>query len=95
MQTTIPAFLDEQAIVRHGAQAGLEAATMETLRVFARRIAADPQLQRVAIAAHHAIYHSDTDVTEAVRRADTVFGGDAGVLHALFVLDTLRLLRER
>ena len=94
-QPAPPAFLDEQAIARNGADAGLDAATIQTLREFARRISEDPQLQLVANAAHHAIYDTDTDFTEAVRVADTAFGREAGVLHALLVLDSLRLIRER
>ncbi len=95
MQPPPPAFLDEQAIAQHGAEAGLAAATIQTLRAFARRIAADPQLQFVATAAHHTVFATDTDVADAMETVDTTFGTQAGMLHALYVLDMLRLIRER
>jgi GNAT-like C-terminal domain len=87
------AFMDEQLIAQHGAEARLGAATIQSLRAFARHISEHQQL--VASAAHHAIYDTDTDFTQAVRVADTVFGTDADLLHALFTLDCLRVIRER
>jgi len=85
--------MDEQLIAQHGAEAGLGAATIQSLRAFARHISEDQQL--VASVAHHAIYDTDTDFTQAVRVADTAFGTDADLLHALFTLDCLRVILER
>lgn len=93
MQT--PAFLDEQQITRNAAEAGLDEAAIQTLCLLARRIAGDPRLRLIAGAAHHAVYETDTDFTEALRQADSALGAEADILHALFVLDTLRLVRQR
>lgn len=95
IQTSTPAFLDEGHIARNGAEAGLDEAAIQTLCLLARRIAGDSQLRLVAGAAHHAVYETNADFTEAVRQADSALGTEADVLHALFVLDTLRLVRER
>lgn len=92
---TPPAFLDEHLIAQQGMEAGLDAAAIQTLQASARRIAADPSLQRVATAAHHVLYETDTDFIAALSSADTAVGGEADVLHALLTLDTLRLMRAR
>ena len=88
-----PAFLDEQVIAQQGAAAGLSADSIERLRAFARSISMDQH--HVASAAHHAIYHTDMDFADAVRAADSAFGDDADLLHALITLDSLRIIQER
>ncbi len=95
VQASRSVWLDEQAMAQHGAEAGLDAAALQPLRACAQRIAADPQLQHVATAAHQALFATATDVAAAMQVAETAVGGDAGILHALFVLDSLRLIRER
>ena len=93
--TGTSAFLDEQGIAQHGAEVGLDAATIHALGAFARHIAEEPLLQVVATTAHHTVFSTAADFAEAVQVADMAFGAQAGMLHALFVLDGLRLIRER
>jgi hypothetical protein len=95
VQTSTPAWLDEQALAQRGAEAGLDGAALQTLRACAQRIAADRQLQHVATAAHQALFDTATDLAPAMQGAETAVGGDVGLLHALFVLDSLRLIRDR
>lgn len=90
-----PAFLDLHAIAQSGAEAGLDATTVQTLCEFVRRIAADQQLQLVANTAHHTVFSTNTDCAEAMEAVGTTFGTQAGMLQALYVLDMLRLIRER
>ena len=90
-----PPFLDDAMIAHASAQAGLDEASLRTLRDFAARMRADPQRVRVAAAAHHAVYETDAPFDDAVAQADAALGGEAGLLHALLVLDSTRLVRER
>jgi GNAT-like C-terminal domain/N-acyltransferase N-terminal domain len=90
-----PAFLDDQEIVYNCAQAGLGEIATQALRDLARRINADPQLRQVTTAAHQRVYDTDADFADAVRQADAALGADDGLLHALFVLDSIRLVRQR
>ena len=95
LQLPPPAFLDEQTIVLNGADAGLEVATIQTLRELARRVSDDTNLRDIAVAAHTALFDTAVDAAEALQAAESTFGDAAGMLHALFVLDSLRLIRER
>ncbi len=95
MNLTPPAFLDEREIAYNCAQAGLGELATQTLRDLARRISADSHLCRVASAAHQQVYDSDDDFTDATRQADIALGAEADLLHALFVLDSIRLVRQR
>lgn len=95
MSIALPAFLDAQVITQNGLEAGLDESTMRTLHALARRIADDPELVHEASATHHGLFDTNEDVSEAVRETDRRFGANADVLHALFVLDSLRLTRER
>ena len=61
----------------------------------AQRISADPDLHSIASAAHHCVYETKEDYTAALHQADTAFGSQADVLHALLVLDSMRLVREK
>jgi GNAT-like C-terminal domain/N-acyltransferase N-terminal domain len=95
LTTPTPAFLDEREIAYNSAQAGLGAIATQTLRDLARRINADPQLRRVTSAAHQRVYDTNADFSDAMRQADAALGADADLLHALFVLDSIRLVRQR
>jgi hypothetical protein len=95
MTTARPAFLDEREIAYNCAQAGLGQAATQTLCELARRINADPQLRRVASAAHQRVYDTNDDFAEALRQADAALGAEADLLHSLFVLDSIRLVRQR
>jgi hypothetical protein len=90
-----PAFLDEREIAYNCAQAGLGESATQTLCDLARRIDADPQLRQVASAAHRQVYDTDADFSDATQQADAALGADADLLHALFVLDSTRLVRQR
>jgi hypothetical protein len=90
-----PAFLDEREIADNCAQAGLGEIATQTLRDLARRIAADPDLRQAATAAHQRVYDTNDDFAEAVRQANHALGAEADLLHALFVLDSTRLVRQR
>ncbi len=85
----------KQTLAQYGAEAGLDEAALQPLRDLARRIAGDPRLRQLAVAAHHAVFETGDDGAEAMLAADSAFGSDAGLLRALFVLDGLRLVRER
>jgi len=91
----LAAFLDPEQIRRSSAEAGLGDAATQPLLELAARITNDAALLELASAAHHAVYDSRDDFTEATRRVDAAFGAEAGELHALFVLDSLRLVREK
>src|SRR5690348_4736126 len=80
MQMPTPAFLDMHEIAQHGAEAGLDATTVQTLCEFARRISADPQLQLVANTVHHTVFSTNTDFAEAMEAVATTFGTQAGML---------------
>jgi hypothetical protein len=95
LTTPTPAFLDQQEIAYNCAQAGLGEIATQALRDLARRINADPQLRQVTTAAHQRVYDTNADFTDATRQADTALGADADLLHALFVLDSIRLVRQR
>jgi hypothetical protein len=90
-----PPFLDDGEIARGGAIAGLDDGSLRVLRDLAARIRADPQLARAAVAAHHAVFDTEEPFEEAVAAADAALGAEADLLHALYVLDSSRLVRER
>jgi hypothetical protein len=91
----IPPFLDIREIARSCADAGLGDAATHTLIELAQRIAADADLCVLASAAHHAVYETDADHTDATSRADAALGEQAELLHALLVLDSMRLVRQK
>jgi hypothetical protein len=93
--STIPPFLDAREIARNCADANLGEAATATLLDLAQRIRADPDLRAIASAAHHCVYETREDFTAALSQADAVFGAVADVLHALLVLDSMRLVREK
>jgi hypothetical protein len=93
--TPTPAFLDEREIARNCAQAGLGEAATQALRALARRNSADPQLLRIAAAVHQRVFETNDDFSDVVRQADVTLGAEADLLHSLFVLDSMRLVRER
>jgi hypothetical protein len=93
--STTPPFLDAREIARSCAEANLGEAATQTLLDLARRISADPELRAIVSAAHHSVYETRDDYTAAVGRADAALGAQADVLHALLVLDSMRLVRER
>jgi hypothetical protein len=97
MRLTVPtpAFLDDQEIVYNCAQAGLGEIATQALRNLARRINADPQLRQVTTTAHQRVYDTNADFTDAARQADAALGAEADLLHGLFVLDSMRLVRQR
>jgi hypothetical protein len=95
MTDTTPAFLDEHEITHNCAQAGLGELATQTLRDLARRIDADPDLRRAAIAAHQQVFDTNADFADAIHQADDALGAEADLLHALFVLDSTRLVRQR
>jgi hypothetical protein len=88
-------FLDDAEIARGGAIAGLDDGSLRALRDLAARIRADPRLASVAEAAHHAVFDTEEPFEEAVAAADAALGAEADLLHALYVLDSSRLVRER
>jgi len=93
--STIPPFLDAREITRNCADANLGEATMQILLDLGQRISADPDLRSIASAAHHCVYEIKEDYTAALHQADTAFGSQADLLHALLVLDSMRLVREK
>lgn len=93
--TTTPTFLDQREIAYNCAQAGLGEVATQTLRDLARRIDADPQLREVTSAAHQRVYDTNADFADSTRQADVALGAEADLLHALFVLDSIRLVRQR
>jgi hypothetical protein len=90
-----PAFLDQREITYNCAQAGLGEHSIQTLRNVARRISTDPQLCQAATAAHERVYETNSDFMDAIRQADAALGAEADLLHSLFVLDSIRLVRQR
>ena len=92
---SLPSSFDEQSVAVHGAAAGLDDASLAILRDLTRRIATDVQLREPASTLHHVLFHTDDNFAPAVNHADRAFGADAGVLHALLVLDSMRLVGER
>jgi len=91
----IPRFLDAREIARNCAEASLGQAATQTLLDLARRISADPELCSLSSAVHHTVYETREDYTTAISRADAAFGAEADLLHALLVLDSMRLVREK
>jgi hypothetical protein len=88
-------FLDPREIAHNCADAQLGEAATQTLLDFARRTAADPDLCTAAGAAHHCVYETREDYTAATRQADAMFGAQAELLHALLILDSMRLVRQK
>jgi GNAT-like C-terminal domain/N-acyltransferase N-terminal domain len=90
-----PPFLDARAIARNCAEASLDEAATQTLLDLAQRISADPDLRSVSSMVHHLVFETSEDYMAAISRADAAFGAEADLLHALFVLDSMRLVREK
>jgi hypothetical protein len=93
--STPPAFLDPREIARSCAEAGLPDAPTQTLLDLARRIVADPAICAAVCEAHHRVYETREDYAALTKQADALMGADADRLHALFVLDCIRLVREK
>lgn len=90
-----PAFLDPREITRGCADAQLGEAATQTLLDLAQRIVADPAVYAAVCAVHHCVYETQDDYTAATQQADAMIGAQADLLHALLVLDCIRLVRER
>ena len=88
-------FLDAQEIARNCAEANLDKAAMQSLLDLAQRISDDPDLRSLSSAVHHIVFETSEDYSEAIHRADAAFGAEADLLHALLVLDSIRLVREK
>ncbi|HEU5103368.1 MAG TPA: acyltransferase domain-containing protein [Roseiflexaceae bacterium] len=97
MEPTIlqPPFLDLREITRNCAEAQLGEAATQTLLDLAQRIVATPAVCAIVSAAHHCVYETTDDYTAATQQADAVMGAEADLLHALLVLDCIRLVREK
>jgi hypothetical protein len=91
----IPRFLDAREIARNCAEASLDEAATQTLLDLAQRISADPDLRSVSSTVYHLVFETSEDYTAPISRADAAFGAEADLLHALFVLDSMRLVREK
>src|SRR5688572_12314723 len=91
----IPPFLDIREIAGSCAEAELGDAATQSLIGLAQRIAADAELRRIVGAAHHSVYETTGDYREATQLADSALGADAELLHALLVLDSMRLVRQK
>jgi N-acyltransferase family protein len=94
MSMTEP-FLDAQEIPRNCAEANLDKAAMQSLLDLAQRISADPDLRSLSSAVRDIVFETSEDYSEAIHRADAAFGAEADLLHALLVLDSIRLMREK
>lgn len=92
---TLPPFLDPDVIARGCVEAGLGPRALSVLTALARRIAADGAVLEACAEAHAAVFDDERPFADAVARADAALGADAELLHALFLLDTLRLVHER
>jgi hypothetical protein len=88
-------FLDAQEIARNCAEANLDKAAMQSLLDLAQRISDDPDLRSLSSAVHDIVFETSEDYSEAIHRADAAFGAEADLLHALLVLDSIRLVREK
>jgi hypothetical protein len=88
-------FLDPSAIRVGCVEAGLGAFAEATLLQVAARIRVDPALCAAAMSGHYAVYDTDLDFADALSEANAALGADADILHALYVLDSLRLVRAR
>jgi hypothetical protein len=91
----LPPFLQPDAIARSSVEAGLGPRALAVLQALACRIAADDALLEACADAHAAVFDSAQPFAEALARADAALGVDAELLHALYLLDTLRLVSER
>lgn len=91
----IPLFLDPREIARGGAEAELAPWAVEMLQHAAARIAADAQQTAAMADLHRCIFDSHEEIQPLTERFDPLFGDDAQLMHALLILDTLRLVRER
>jgi hypothetical protein len=90
-----PPFLDPDVIARGALEAGLGDVALGALRQLARRIRDDDALREPCARAHAAVFDERGPFEDAVSRADAALGADADLLHALFLLDTIRLVQER
>lgn len=87
--------LDPDSIRQGAAEASLGDAALNALLTLAQRIRQRPELERPVLDAHRAVYDEDGPFEPALAAADAALAGDQDLLHALFVLDSLRLVRER
>jgi hypothetical protein len=90
-----PPFLDAGEITRNCADASLDKEATQALLDLAQRIRAEADLRSVSSAVHHIVFETREDYTAAISRADAAFGTEADLLHALLVLDSMRLVREK
>jgi hypothetical protein len=91
----IPPFLDIREIAGSCAEAELGDVATQALIGLAQRIAADAELRRIVGAAHHSVYETKEVHREPIQHADAALGADAELLHALLVLDSMRLVRQK
>ncbi len=94
-RTIPPPFLDADTIAQNCAEAQLGHTPTQQLLAVAQRILADPHCLMVVRAAHHYLYDTEEDDDAALQQADLVMGADAELLHALLILDSMRLVREK
>jgi hypothetical protein len=90
-----PPFLDPDAIARGCVEAGLGRVALAELGALAARIRHDPERSALCAGAHAAVFDRSEAFDDALNRADASLGPDAALLHALFLLDCVRLVRER
>jgi hypothetical protein len=90
-----PRFLDPREIAQSCAEAELSEGATDAFLNLAARITTDPVLYEAAVAVHHKVYETTEEYEQAHSHADTVFVDDAPLLHALLMLESTRLVRER
>ncbi len=90
-----PPFLDAGEIARSCAEARLGDAPTQALLAFARSILADPHRLMVVCAAHHCLYETRDEYDTALQQANAVLGAEADLLHAVLILDSMRLVRQK
>lgn len=88
-------FLDDAGVRAAGARAGLGERFLGRLRAAAAQVRARPALLRLASGAHHVLFETDRPPDPALARLDEAAGELAELLHALLVLDTIRLVTRR
>jgi hypothetical protein len=94
-EVSAPAFAQEAAIVRAAGQVGLDASFTAGLREAAAALRADPTMLGAAQETHHVLFETSDPPEPALARFEGLAGPDTDRLRMLFVLDTVRLLRER
>src|SRR5262245_2497774 len=91
----IPPFLDMREIARSCAEAELGDVATQALLGLVQRIIANAELLQLASAVHHLVYETKDTIREPIERADAALGADAELLHALLVLDSIRLVHKK